>query len=254
MPSPGRSPSTNWRSGSGRNVANVGVSTPVTSIGITIGGSGWSTPSPLASSEAVIQAMSAVAVVVAVTSGTVLTRSPNPDGNPPGTHASHASGVGAATEVLGDGPVEPVGSAEPGSERPPNHTTVDPMSATPTNVTRPRVSARRSSASMSVRESTAVPGVAPGGSAGGGVLQEPGEPLGPARRLARPARVHCDGDRAQLALDRGRDPRGACTHERVELGDGVVEAVERRPGRGDVVAIGLERDDVSHVSHLRTAV
>ena len=48
----------------------------MTSIGIIIGGSGWSTPSPLASSDAVIHAMSAVAVVVAVTSGTVLTRSP----------------------------------------------------------------------------------------------------------------------------------------------------------------------------------
>src|SRR3954451_19248730 len=253
MPWPGRRFWTSWRSGSGRNAANVG-STPVTSIGIMNGGSGWSTPSPFSSSDAVIHAMSAVAVVVAVTSGTVLTRSPNPAGRPPGTHVSHASGVGTAAKLPEEDGVDDAGAVGPASLRPPSQTMVEPISATPTNVTRPRVSARRSSASMTVGESTGVPRRVRERSARGGVLQETGEPLGPAGSLARPAGVHGDSDRTELALHRRRDARGASAYERVELGDCVVQAMQHLPRSDDIVAVALERDDISHGFHHRTEV
>ena len=80
------------RSGWGRNDANPG-STPVVSIGIMYGATGWSTGRPRASDDPVSHAMSAVAVVVLAIAGIAVMLAPKPSGRPPGTQASQASGV-----------------------------------------------------------------------------------------------------------------------------------------------------------------
>ena len=79
------------------------------------------------------------------------------------------------------------------------------------------------------------------------MLEQSREPFGPPGGLAWPARVHRDGDRAELTLDGGGHACGTRPHEGVEPVDRLVEPVQQLRRPHDVVAVGLERYHLSHV-------
>jgi hypothetical protein len=117
------------------------------------GSLGRSTRVPRGFAELVSHAMSAVAVVVSSTAGRAVIAEANPSGNPPGTQASHASGVSvpgeggaAVTDGLG-GSVWPV----PLSSRPDAKTTAEPTKSTTAKAATPRITALRVRSSMDMR-------------------------------------------------------------------------------------------------------
>src|SRR4249919_2865219 len=106
---------------------------------------------PAALREPMSQAMSAVAVVVSVIPGIADRPSLKPSGAPPGTQASHASGVPLPAGLAGAlGAGEDGVAAAEGCDpmRPAAYTSVTPATATTTNAVAPRIHALRERSSM----------------------------------------------------------------------------------------------------------